>query len=139
MKFALVGALMIACACSSTSESGMTTTNKANPCATPGATYLMSFARVSGDCAEPPDQISNINADGTIPGDPISCKEITQDGCTARDTGCTFTGNGCTSTVSTSITFAADGATMSGLESITVTCNDGSSCSGTLRVSGVRQ
>jgi hypothetical protein len=121
---------------------GLETTNKANPCATKGATYLFhSVENPSGTCGQTPDQIVNINADGTL-ATALSCTEITQNGCVARDTDCVTTSKDGQTTcyATTSVTFADDGASASGLISIRCSSTaDSSSCSSTYGVSARRQ
>lgn len=133
---------IVACtvACGSSYTSGPALANKANPCATPGATYLSHFVELSGGtCGPIPDEILNINSDGTIPGSQsFSCQTVTQDGCTARDTGCITTTNGTTCTATTDVTFATDGSSASGLE--TVSCsNVSTTCTSTYSVSFTQQ
>jgi hypothetical protein len=123
--------LLAACSCSSS-------TNKANPCATPGATYLFHFVeQANGTCGPVPDSIVNINADGTLSSS-VSCQTINQTGCTAQDTGCTSSSNGTTCNFTTDVTFASDGSGATGLE--TFTCSNGSSsCWSTYAVTAARQ
>jgi hypothetical protein len=136
----LASLLLLGCASSSDDDdNGDTGFVKANPCATPGATYLESFTTVSGDCGDVPAQIINIGNDGTVPASGLTCQKLEQDGCRAHDTGCQSTVNGCTGKVTTDVTFADDGATASGLLSMTVSCSDGSTCAGTYEVSAERQ
>jgi hypothetical protein len=111
-----------------------------NPCATPGARYLDTFSTISGDCGDIPAGIVNVADDGTIPDiTGSSCQKVEQDGCRGHDTGCKIAQNGCTATVTTDVTFADDGSSSSGLETIEIQCNDGSGCSGSYQVSGVRR
>lgn len=133
----LCSILLMVGGCSSSSDN-LSITVLANPCATKGATYLESFSEEpGGTCGAISDQIVNIGQDGTLTQS-VSCKRITQTGCTAQDTGCSFTSDGLTCTVNTDITFAEDGSSSSGLES--TNCQSSTySCSSTYQVSGVRQ
>jgi hypothetical protein len=126
----LLGLVTCAVACGASAPA-----NKANPCATPGATYLSHFVELSGGtCGPIPDEIMNINSDGTLPQS-LSCQTVTQDGCTARNTDCTTNG---ACTVTTDVTFATDGSSASGLE--TVSCSTASaSCTSTYRIGSTRQ
>ena len=118
---------------------GGATTNQANPCATRGATYLLhAEEQRGGTCGPLADEILNIGSDGTLPGPPVRCDAITQDGCTARDTNCTQTTNGVTCSTTTSVTFTADGKSASGL--ITLRCRDSDGgCTSTYAVTAKRQ
>lgn len=113
---------------------------KANPCATPGATYLDHFVEQSGGtCGAIPDTIININPDGTVATTAsVSCATKTQTGCTARDSGCTVTTNGTTCTVTTDITYAADGTSATGLESLSCTTGN-QTCTSSYSVASRRQ
>ena len=112
----------------------------ANPCATPGATYFQTFTTISGDCGDIPAQIVNIGNDGTVPAaEGVSCQKVEQDGCRAHNTGCSVTMDGCTTTATTDVTFADDGSSATGMESVTIRCTDGSSCSGTYEVAMERR
>jgi hypothetical protein len=126
-------------ACSGEDKQQQPSTNLANPCATRGATYLFhTVENPTGTCGPIPDQITNVNADGTVPGPGVSCEAITQNGCTARDTNCVSGSNGNTCYTTTNVTFSDDGATASGL--ITVRCSNGkTSCASTYGVSARRQ
>jgi hypothetical protein len=127
---------MVVCAgCSS--KSGTT----ANPCATRGATYLATFAEMSGGtCGPVPQQIVNVDSNGQITnGTSITCANDDLNGCTEMKSGCMgTTSNGCSATIQTDVTFASDGSGASGLETIQVTCG-ASVCSSTYRVSLARQ
>lgn len=135
--FRLGVALLVGCSSTSASPTSPST-NQANPCATKGATYLFhSVETAGGTCGPVPDQIVNINADGTVPGPGVTCEAITQTGCTARNTNCTSTtgANPCKST--TDITFTADGTSASGLQ--TMSCTDATgSCTSTYKVTATR-
>jgi hypothetical protein len=129
-----IGALLLLCVgCAS---EGPLTLNKANPCATPNATYLTHFVEVSGDCGPSSDQLVNIKPDGTL-DQTFSCLDITKVGCREQNDLCTFTSNGVTCTATTDVTFTSDGKSSSGIES--VTChNAGTICSSTYNVSAER-
>jgi len=113
---------------------------RANPCATPGATYLEHFVEGSGGtCGPISDEIININADGTIASTTqISCQTESQSGCTAHNTGCSTMTNGTTCSATTDVTFASDGSGATGLETITCS-NSSASCTSTYTVTLTRQ
>lgn len=68
LGLALVFALTLTAACSSGGSEGQTT-NQANPCATRGATYLLhAVEQRGGTCGPVPDEIFNVNPDGTTAG-----------------------------------------------------------------------
>src|SRR5262249_46122489 len=114
--------------------------HRANPCATPGATYLQTFTTVSGGCGDIPSGIVNIGNDGTVPGsNGVVCERVEQDGCRAHDTNCRSSSNGCMLNETFDVSFASDGSSATGLISVQINCNDGSACSGTYRVSMTRQ
>jgi hypothetical protein len=127
----VVALAILAAACGSSAT-------KANPCATPGATYLFQFVEQSGGtCGSLSDAIVNVNPDGTIVGS-LTCKATNQNGCTAQNTGCTSSSNGTSCTVDTDVTFASDGSGATGLE--TFSCANGaSSCTSTYAVTATRQ
>jgi hypothetical protein len=139
--FAVLACLTVACGGNDSSKQA---TNppapKANPCATPGATYLNTYTTVSGDCGDIASDITNIGDDGTVPAAMgVTCKSYEQDGCRAHNTGCSTTQGKCTLTATTDVTFSDDGSTASGLFSAAIVCTDGSSCSGTYQIMSVRQ
>jgi hypothetical protein len=111
---------------------------EANPCATPGATYLFHLVEhPGGTCGPVPDEIVNVDSDGTT-STSVSCDDITQDGCTARNTGCMSSMNGVDCSVTTDVTFAKDGSGATGLE--TATCsNSSASCTSTYDVTATRR
>jgi hypothetical protein len=114
-------------------------TAEANPCATPGATYLEHFAEhPGGTCGPITDQVLNINHDGTIDTASPDCDSVTQDGCTARDTNCRTSANGTDCTATTSVTFAKDGSAASGIATISCTAGS-SSCESTYDISAERR
>jgi hypothetical protein len=126
-------------ACGGSDGAAGPTNAPANPCATPNSTYLQTFVTGSGNCGDIPSVIVNINADRTITQTtPVTCANVTQTGCTARDTGCTFSSDGFAFTETFETTFANDGSSATGLITITGTGN-GQSCAGTYRVTMVRQ
>lgn len=103
---------IVACASDSPSPTHVQS-NKANPCATHGASYLVVRVEQSGGtCGPIPDEIVNVLADGTLPGRPMVCQSISLTGCTATLTDCLVDGCG----VTTGITFASDGSSAKGLE-----------------------
>jgi hypothetical protein len=131
------GVLAVLVACSSTPAPQA---KPANPCATVGATYEVSFVeQAGGTCGPVPSAIVNISPDGTVAGSQsVSCATVTQEGCTAHDSGCTFAGNGTTCTGTTDVTFAADGSGATGLE--TISCSNASaSCTSTYNTTETRQ
>lgn len=134
-----IGVVVATAAVLTCSSSSSTSHPLANPCATKGATYLEHFVQESGDCGALPDEIVNIGADGTLTSSSsVSCATVSQNGCTAQDSDCTTTNNGVTCMVTTDVTFARDGSSASGLESVTCTGN-GASCTSTYQVSAARQ
>ena len=136
--FALFAVALVGCGSGGNNGGGETTT-QANPCATPGATYLLhAEERRGGTCGPLADEIVNIGSDGTLPGPPATCDAITQDGCTARNTNCTQTANGVTCSTTSSVTFSEDGKSASGL--ITLRCRDSAGgCTSTYAVTAKRQ
>lgn len=138
----LLAAILAIAACSSKDkeDTGPGTT-EANPCATPGATYLTTYTTVSGNCGDIPDNVSNINNDGTITTDSqTSCDKVEQDGCRAHNTGCrSKADNGCDVKNTFTTTFEDDGSSASGISTVTVSCPGGSSCSGTYEYTMTRR
>lgn len=111
----------------------------ANPCATPGSTYYESCVEESGTCGPIPDQVININTDGTITSKVnISCAEETQNGCTARDTDCSFSSNGFSFNETFETVFAKDGSTATSLATMTGN-GHGQICVSTYKCSMTRQ
>jgi hypothetical protein len=135
----LLGICVGTVACSSTSGTGPGT-ETANPCATPGASYLESFVEQSGGtCGAIPSEVVNINPNGTLTtATPITCAKVTQTGCTAQDTDCTFSSMGYNFTNTFDVTFASDGSSASGVATITGSGNN-QSCASTYNISFVRQ
>lgn len=118
------------------------TTNQANPCATRGATYLLHCDELSGgNCGSISDEIFHINTDGTMPSlsEGITCDDITQDGCTARDTNCRSIVGGCVLTETFVTTFKQDGSSAQSLITLSIRCDDGSGCKSTYECFIVRQ
>lgn len=126
-------------ACSSDGDDDKPKTSNANPCATPGATYLQTSTVIDGNCGDIPAQIINIGNDGTLSEDPIQCDRIEQDGCRAHNTNCVLRTADCTNTFTFTTTFEDDGSSASGLTTMKISCKDGSSCLGTYSVEMVRQ
>lgn len=119
--------------------SGGSTTLNANPCATPGATYLGHFVEQSGTCGPIPDQIINVNPDGTLSSSmAVSCAQTTVAGCTTQNTDCMSTSAGSTCSVTSDVTFSPDGTSASGLETARCTYSGGS-CTSTYNVTATRQ
>lgn len=112
---------------------------KANPCATKGATYFNHYVEAdNGTCGAIPDAITNVEQDGTIAGDPPVCDSSTMDGCTVRNTNCKTTTKGVECSLTSSMTFASDGATANGLA--TIRCSSSAtSCASTYQVTMLRQ
>ena len=143
IKRASIAALAGMLACASHTQTFPPDPPKANPCATPGATYLDHFAEQSGGtCGPIPDVIININKDGTLAGSGSgtapTCQSNSGSGCTVKLNNCTSTNNGVTCTITTDVTFAADGSSASGLE--TLSCSgSSSSCTSTYKVTATRQ
>lgn len=134
----LVGLLMMACGSDDPPKGPVNF--PANPCATRGSTYLQSSTEISGDCGPIPDQIVNINPDGTITQDtPLTCDSVTQEGCTARDTGCKWTtSEGVSWAMTFETAFKADGSSATGIEMIRGSGN-GQTCTSTYNVSMTRR
>jgi len=140
-----LGTLAFACSSSSDdNEAGGPVELPANPCATPGATYLSHLEQTSGNCPDIADSIINVTEDGKIPSPAgVTCQVMEQDGCTAHNSNCKMkvpvNGGSCTFTFTTSVTFEEDGSSASGLETLSGSCSDGSSCSGTFKSTFTRQ
>ena len=127
----LVG--IVACGSDSPSPTHVEST-KANPCATPGATYSVVLVEQSGGtCGPIPDDLVNVREDGTLPGPPMSCQSISITGCGAKLNSC-WASAGCAAT--TSITFASDGSSAKGAE--TLSCSEFSKCISTYAVTWTR-
>jgi hypothetical protein len=62
-----------------------------------------------------------------------------QNGCTVTATDCTVSGGGPKCMVSTNLTYAADGSTASGTETLACTAVQMSSCTSTYSVTETRQ
>jgi hypothetical protein len=94
----------------------------------------------TGTCGAIPDQIINIGQDGTVAnGASITCDKKEIDGCTAKNSGCTSTtASGLSCMLNSDVTYAQDGGSASGLETITCT-SGGSTCSSTYSVTAARQ
>jgi hypothetical protein len=129
----LLGMGMTGLACGGSSNSA------ANPCATKGATYLATFTEVSGNCGPIPSQVVNINPDGTITSSVNeTCGSVSQQGCTGNRNDCTWTSQGYNFTSTSSLTFSADGASASGIATVSAS-GGGLSCVETYKLSYVRQ
>jgi hypothetical protein len=130
--FAVAFGLLTLIACGGSSN------NQANPCATKGATYLATFTEVSGTCGPIPSQVVNVNPDGTITDTSNeTCASVYQQGCTATRNSCTWSSQGFNFTSTSSVTFASDGASASGI--VTLSASGAGSCAETYNVSYVRQ
>ena len=111
----------------------------ANPCATPGSTYYQSCVEEDGTCGPMTDHIVNINSDGTFTSEEsISCAEVTQNGCTARDTDCKFSTNGVSVNETFETVFTKDGSSATALISIAAHGSD-QACVSTYRCTFTRQ
>ena len=133
---------LVVSACSSNSG-GQSTSDKANPCATPGANYLETFAALDGGtCGALATITIQVNADGTIAlQQGLSCASVTVTGCTTLETDCTFSDQGTGWTQTLSLTFASDGSSATGTFSATSTAMGlgAMPCSGTYDVTAPRQ
>lgn len=112
----------------------------ADSCITKGATYLLHFVEdQTGTCGPIPDGIANIDQNGKpISSLSITCQSVTVDGCTIKKSACMASQNGATCTLSSDVTFSADGENGSGLE--TLSCSDASSsCTSTYAVTSTRK
>lgn len=131
--------LCILIGCSSEDDADdSTTTNKANPCATPGASYLWHCTEQSGDCGPTTDEVINVSSDGTL-AQSITCAKFEQDGCTGRGTDCKQSTNGCTILTTFQTTFLADGSSADNVMTATIDCDDGSHCKSTYQCTYTRQ
>ncbi len=132
---ATAGALLGLAACSSSSPS----MDQANSCATPGASYVETFTQTSGNCGPLASQVINISAGGsvTLPTT-ISCASSTQTGCKIQNSDCTYSANGFNYTFSSSLTFASDGSSASGVYSVSGT-GMGMSCASSYAINEQRQ
>ena len=129
-------ALLVVSGCGDEEESGIVVSGL-NPCATRGATYLVHYSEVSGNCGYLPDEILNTSPDGSTVS--ITCDEVTQTGCTARDTNCRMSSGGCNQTFTFETTFTKDGSSASGIMTISLDCSDGSGCKSTYTYTYDRQ
>ena len=112
--------------------------NHANPCATKGATYLATYTAISGNCGQIPSTIVNVNPDGTITNaNQIACASEYDQGCTHTANSCTWSSQGYNFTQTSSVTFSSDGASASGI--VSLSASGAGSCAGTYNVSFVRQ
>jgi hypothetical protein len=85
MKIQLSVILAMVLGCSGTGGGGGSGVKDmpANPCATPGASYLCTYSIESGDCPAIANQVVNVNQDGTIVvNSSTSCSSLTVNGCT---------------------------------------------------------
>jgi hypothetical protein len=136
MKRALLGCLLVSVltlfACGGSSN------DQANPCATKGATYLVSYTELSGNCGPIPSSVVNVNPDGTIT-DPnhITCASSSVQGCTTQNNSCTWSSQGFNFMATTSVTFSADGASASGIA--TISASGAGSCTETYNLFYGRQ
>jgi hypothetical protein len=115
---------------------------QANPCATPGATYLEHFVQDSlSNCGAIPDEIIKINPDGTInvPAGSHSCIAMTTNGCSAQNSGCAGRVSDLDCTITSYITYASDGSGATGLETAHCEAISGGSCSAIYLVTVTRQ
>jgi hypothetical protein len=111
----------------------------ANECVTRGASYLVSYSAVSGNCAPIASEVINVESDGTIAGaTPRPCAAVEQDGCTIRKTDCAWSSGGYDYRFTSTLTFAADGSTGSGLLSVHES-GGAWSCFSTYQLSWIRQ
>ena len=111
--------------------------NQANPCVTRGASYLVSFTLVSGNCPALPSGIITVNQDGTIPTAAGQSCTVNMNGCTS-DNNCSWSANGFNYTSASHVTFASDGSSGSGIATLNVSGNGGA-CVGTYNVTYTRQ
>ena len=128
--FAVVLGAVLALACGGNS-------NQANPCVTRGASYLVTFTQVSGNCPAIPSTLVTVNQDGSIPTAASASCTVNMNGCTS-DNNCTWSANGFNYTSSSHLTFTADGASASGTATLNVSGN-GTSCVGTYSLTYTRQ
>lgn len=96
----------------------------ANPCATPGASYLEHCVEESGNCGAISDQVVNIGPEGEVMGvggTAPMCTSMDVVGCVSHGSGCTVTENGATVTTTFQTTFVADGSSATSIASIEIT------------------
>jgi hypothetical protein len=130
--------MILGCSSDSSKNDG-TTVSQLNPCATKGATYLVHYTELSGNCGPLQDEIYNTPSSGTT-NTPIVCDEVSQDGCTARDTNCRQKlSNGCMVVMTFETTFTQDGSSADGIATINLNCPDGSWCQSTYKYTYTRQ
>lgn len=146
MKLQLAVILVTVLGCSGTdSNNSGVKSMPANPCATPGASYLCTYSVESGDCPALANQVVNVNPDGTIVvNSSTSCSSLTVSGCTSNMTHCTMSnrdaqGVTCNGTFNGTNTFSSDGVSSTATESMSIDCSDGSFCNGSYQASCVRQ
>lgn len=140
VKRALLCVSLLAC---SSSSSGVAPAPKdddvarvrANPCATLGATYRLTFAELSGTCGPIASQTLTVAYDGTVPA-LGPCGSSTFTGCEEVQHDCYASAMGLTCVMQDDITFASDGSAASGSE--TLSCQEGDeSCASTYEVEEV--
>jgi len=123
--------------CASSSEY---TDIPANECATKGGTYVSTFVETSGTCGAVPSGVVNVSEAGQVEmlvG--VTCASSESEGCTVHNNECTFSEGGLNYSITSSVTFKADGSSANGVEGITITGDGGGSCTSTYAVSLVRQ
>jgi hypothetical protein len=145
----LIPVFILCAACSSSSAS--TTPPQPNPCAIKGATYAETLAIQSGTPCTPPldgggsAQVVLVSATGVVTtaayGVAASCGMSTtpQGGCATTNSDCSYSSSNQTCTLFTELTFAADGGTLTGTETIGCTNHAGNSCMSTYDVKGAVQ
>ena len=111
---------------------------RADPCATPGATYLVTLTQLpGGTCGPIANQTVTVGYDGTVPA-PGPCGSSTFTGCEEVQHDCYALAMGLTCVMQDDITFVSDGSAASGSE--TVSCQEGhESCASTYAVEEVEQ
>jgi len=122
--------------CGSTNSSGPLLSDG---CVSPGATYLETFAQTSGTCGALSSEVVDVSPDGSVPlASSMNCSSFDRSGCTLTYTDCTTTANGVSYTSTSSLTFAADGRSASGVATLMVAGNN-LDCSSTYSVTATRQ
>ena len=126
---------LMAAGCSASEEGGA--------CVETGSVYVISSTERSGDCGDLEITTTVVNTGSGLYLDPGNSLSPGYSPCTEEQSGCTFsgscrgTGEGCTLDQVFSTTF--EGSTASGVLTIMVSCDDGSSCSSTYDVHAQRQ
>jgi hypothetical protein len=133
--------LILICSLSAACSSSNSSTSDPNSCATKGATYVNTFKETSSgglSCGVQTSQVVNVSESGVVSsssfGIPVSCASSQANGCTSENSDCSYAAGGMTCSLFTNLTFASDGSSLSGSESL-----ECGSCSSMYSISGTRQ